>query len=141
VDSAVGFHCARTVPFKENLSWDALKRRNMGTMKKFTTIISALLVFVFFPLRPVKAASTPCIIVHRISGCDYFMVQTRTDYAILEWFGDHDPDKGDMLIGNISSFGMKTIHDDTTDDDVRVYVEDFGLNKTDALEKLIDHCE
>jgi hypothetical protein len=27
---------------------------------------------------------------HRISGCDYFVVQTRNGYDLLEWFGGHD---------------------------------------------------
>jgi hypothetical protein len=101
-----------------------------------------LLAFVLFPFRPVQAASVTCEVVRRISGCDYFIVQTRTDYAILEWYGGHDPHKGDKLVGDINSYGFKDVRYESNDDKkVRVYVEDYGLSKTSALEKLLDKCE
>lgn len=80
-------------------------------------------------------------VVRRISGCDYFIVQTKSDYAVLEWFGGHDPDKDEVIIGNINSYGFKTfLYQNDEDQTSRLYVEDYGLSKTDALEKLIDHC-
>jgi len=83
-------------------------------------------------------------VIHRISGCDYFMVQNHSGYSVLEWFGGDDPDKDDVLIGDFSSFGMHTFRyadDDDNDKSSRLYVEDYGLSKTDALEKLVDECE
>lgn len=102
--------------------------------------VAALLLFVLLPFSQVEATSATCITVHRIRSCDYFMVETPTDYAILEWYGGHDPDKDDMLVGNLGGYGMKTFQDENDDESVRVYVEDYGLSKVSALEKLIDHC-
>ena len=89
----------------------------------------------------VEAASSRSIVVYRIGGCDYFVVETRVDYAVLEWYGDHDPDKGDVLVGNISEYGMRTILDETADESLTAWVDEYGLNKTDALEQLVEHCE
>lgn len=86
--------------------------------------------------------ATAGTVVQRLRGCDYFVVQTRDDYALLEWYGGHDPDKGDTLIGNFNSYGMKTfIYAEDEDRTSRLYVEDYGLSKSVSLEKLIRHCE
>jgi hypothetical protein len=72
-------------------------------MLKSTSILLALcLVSVICP-RPAYAASTGAV-VKRISGCDYFMVNTSGGYAILEWYGGHDPDSGDLLIGKFDTY-------------------------------------
>lgn len=78
---------------------------------------------------------------HRISGCDYFLVQTRGGYDLLEWYGDHDPDKGDVLVGRYEEYGFHDILDETADETVRIYTEEYWLSRTDALEKLTDKCE
>ena len=88
------------------------------------------------------ATTTRGVVVRRISGCDYFIVQTRTDYSVLEWFGGHDPDKDDVLIGNFNSSGFHTfLYANDDDKTSRLYVEDYGLTKSDAMEKLLDECE
>jgi hypothetical protein len=78
---------------------------------------------------------------HRISGCDYFLVQTRGGYDLLEWYGGYDPDKGDVLIGRYEEYGFHDVLDDTADETVNVYTEEYWLSKTDALEHLTDKCE
>lgn len=88
----------------------------------------------------VRATSKRCTVVRRISGCDYFMVQTATDYAVLEWYGGHDPDKDDKLIGTLS-YGMKTFLIENHDTTVKVWVEEYGLSKEDALDRLVEKCE
>lgn len=93
------------------------------------------------PQEAVQADSTKCTIVHRVRSCDYFMVETRSDYAILEWYGGHDPDKDDVLIGDLSNYGFKDFYDETADESLRLYVEDRQLTKVNAVEKLLDHCE
>ena len=80
-------------------------------------------------------------VTHKQSGCDYFVVETTTGYDVLEWYGGHDPDKGDVLIGKFHSYGMHEVYDETADDNLRVWVEDYDLSKEDALEKLVEQCE
>lgn len=36
---------------------------------------------------------------------------------------------------------MTDAYDETADEDIRVWVEDYALTKTTALEKLVDKCE
>src|SRR6266496_2305492 len=97
------------------------------------------LAFVLLSCVPAHAARGK--VTHRVSGCDYFTVETSRGFAILEWYGGHDPDKGDSIVGNYESYGMKTVFDETTEQEVRVWVEDYALSKSDALEKLYDKCE
>jgi len=89
----------------------------------------------------VASAAVKGTVVRRISGCDYFIVQTTRNYDLLEWYGGHDPDKGDVIVGNFESYGMHDIIDDTADETLTVWVEDYGLTKEDALDKLVDACE
>lgn len=109
-------------------------------MKILASILGVLLCLAALPQSSVEAAAKRCMVVRRISGCDYFMVQTATDYAVLEWFGGHDPDKDDKLVGELG-YGMKTFIYENSDRSVRVYVEEYGLNREDALDKLVEHCE
>jgi hypothetical protein len=49
-----------------------------------------------------------------------FMVSTKRGFAVLEWFGGHDPDTDDVLIGNFEPHGMHDILDDTADESLWV---------------------
>jgi len=80
------------------------------------------------------------VVTHQISGCDYYVVATRTGYAVLEWFGGYDPDEGDVLVGAFEEYGMHDIHDETVDEETTVWVEDYWLSKEDALDKLAEQC-
>jgi len=88
-----------------------------------------------------KPSSVTGVITHRISGCDYFVVVTKTGYDVLEWYGGHDPDRGDTLVGNFESYGFHDILDDTVDESIHIYTEDYYLSKASALEKLADKCD
>jgi hypothetical protein len=68
------------------------------------------------------------------------MVSTSQGYSVLEWFGGHDPDSGDLLIGKFETYGMHEIVDDTVDETVTVWTEDYALSRTRALEVLVDKC-
>ncbi len=60
---------------------------------------------------------------------------------MLEWYGGHDPDKGDILVGKFEEYGMQDIYDKTADDNTTVWVEEYLLSKESALEKLVEACE
>jgi hypothetical protein len=72
---------------------------------------------------------------HRISGCNYFLVRISTGYDLLEWYGGHDPDKGDTLIGNYESYGFPDIVDETANETGRVYTERLLPFKNQRLGK------
>jgi hypothetical protein len=104
-------------------------------------IATLLLVPTTLAVPRIPAKATVGVVTRRISGCDYFIVYTKTGFDVLEWFGGHDPDKDDVLIGSYESYGFHDVHDDTADESIRVWTEDYALSKVDALEKLTDSCE
>jgi hypothetical protein len=67
--------------------------------------------------------------------------QTKSGYDVLEWYGGHDPDKGDVLVGRYKSYGFHDIYDETVDADGRVWTEDYSLSRESGLEKLTEQCE
>lgn len=114
-----------------------MNRANLRVVRLLVLVLT-----ICFSGSPVfSATAVRGIVSHRISGCDYFLVETRSGYDLLEWYGDHDPDKGDTLIGNYESYGFHDVLDDTADETVHLYTEDYQLSKSDALEQLADQCE
>lgn len=103
--------------------------------------MAACLVFASPVAYPLPVVSIRGAVSHRISGCDYFVVETRGGYDLLEWYGGQDPDKGDILVGNYESYGFHDILNETADESLNIYTEDFQLSKTSALEKLTEKCE
>lgn len=101
----------------------------------------AILAFLIAVVGTSSAVAVTGTVVQKISSCDYFMVETNSGFSILEWYGGHEPDKGDKIVGPYDSYGMKTVYDVTADEEIRVWVEDYNLSKTSALEKLVDKCE
>jgi hypothetical protein len=81
------------------------------------------------------------VVVYKTTRCDYFIVEGANGYDLLEWYGGNDPDKGDMLVGDYESYGMKQIYNITDDDELTVWVEDYWLSKNDVIEKYFEHCE
>lgn len=82
------------------------------------------------------------IVTHRVSGCDYFVIRdANDDYALLEWYGGHDPDKGDALIGSFKQYGMTEIFCATHDEDVEVYIEEYDMSRQEAIKGLYEQCE
>ena len=101
----------------------------MRTVTKFCLLVIFCLG-VAGNLQPM--ASVRGIVTHRISGCDYFLVEARTGYDLLEWYGGYDPDKGDTVVGNFETYGFHDILDESADETTRIYTEDYQLSKTSA---------
>jgi hypothetical protein len=108
-------------------------------MGKATTLMFTLFLIAVICPKPAYAASQGSV-VKRISGCDYFIVDATGGYAVLEWYDGHDPDSGDLLIGNFETYGMHDILDDTADESLTVWTENYDLSRTRALEILVDKC-
>src|SRR5438270_10271898 len=98
--------------------------------------IVALLVLLTTPLVFAETGE----VSKRISGCDYYVVDAPSGYAVLEWFGGHDPDEGDSILGSFQSYGMHTFFVGSSRSETRAYIEDWGLSEDDALEKLSEEC-
>jgi hypothetical protein len=103
-------------------------------------VLLALALVVFIVIVPAAFAETGQV-VKRVSGCDYYMVDAPSGYAILEWYGGWDPDRGDIIKGSFMTYGMHTFFVGRSDEETRAYVEDWGLSRDEALEKLSDKCD
>ena len=87
------------------------------------------------------AVAAEGVVVLKKSGCDYFLVETEAGFALLEWFGGYDPDVGDVIVGQIESYGSYDVYDLSTDDELTVWVEDYWLSKSEAIRKYYEECD
>jgi len=75
------------------------------------------------------------VVVWYKSGCDYFIADGPNGYYLLEWYGGYDPVEGDIIIGNLNSYGFKNVYYPRRDREGRVYVEDYLLSQDHAIEE------
>ncbi len=106
-------------------------------MKRLSMLAAVAWLFV----GPVIAHAAKGVVVLYKSGCSYYIVETNMGYAILEWYGGNDPSKGDVLAGDYETYGMKDVYNITADTETKVWVEDFWLSKTRAIEKYYEKCK
>jgi hypothetical protein len=78
-------------------------------------------------------------VVAAIRGCKYFVVEQGASYSLVEDWLCSRPRRGDVGYGDVSSYGIKEV----TLDGARcsVYVDDWLLGKSRALDKLADKCQ
>lgn len=92
------------------------------------------------PQSRAPSADAPITVALRISGCDYFIADGPNGYYILEWYGGYDPEKGDGIFGEIRGYGFRNVLY-ANGREGRLYVDDYALSQSNALEKLRDHCK
>ena len=98
-------------------------------------VIAALIL----SLLPTVQAARGTVVYNR-SGCDYFIVTSQAGFALLEWYGGHDPAEGDAVAGDFETYGMKDIFDRSANAETRVWVEDFWLSRSNVIEKYWSKC-
>jgi hypothetical protein len=97
-----------------------------------------LLLAFFFLVTPALAAEAPVVLV-TVKCHDLFVVRTGDkNYALLEWYGGYRPEKGDIVIGNFTHFGVQDMLVGTSR--LRVWVEDYDLTQDQINDKLADKC-
>lgn len=79
-------------------------------------------------------------VTHSPSGCDYFLVETPMGFALLEWYSGNTPARGDTIVGDYEEYGFKDIYNVSADAEVRVWVEEYWLDREEGLEKLYEEC-
>ncbi|MCX6793400.1 MAG: hypothetical protein NTY12_05285 [Candidatus Falkowbacteria bacterium] len=80
------------------------------------------------------------VITYAPSGCDYFIVESSLGYSLFEWFGGALPNEGDALYGDFSGYGFKDFYTGSNRK-IRVWVEDYLLSRSRAIEKYVDKCD
>ena len=97
-----------------------------------------LLPFLAF-LPAAAAAAEAKVMLVTVKCHDYFVVEMgEKRYALLEWYGGYKPEKGDIVIGNFTHFGVQDML--IGDRRLRVWVEDYDLTQDAINDKLADKC-
>lgn len=107
-------------------------------MKIITYILAVVVTLIM--LLPNIASADKAIVIAYPGGCDYFLADGNRGIYLLEWYGGYDPSEDDLIVGDIGSYGMKSVYYPKKDREGRVWVEDFLLSKDDAIEQYREHC-
>jgi hypothetical protein len=73
-------------------------------------------------------------------GCSYYIVETQMGYALLQWYGGATPARGDTLVGDYESYGMKEIFIVNQDSETRVWVDNYWMSKDRVVELYSEKC-
>jgi hypothetical protein len=89
---------------------------------------------------PEEAKQTLVTVTTVRESCDYFIVETDGGCCIFEWFGGNAPVEGDILRGYLDSYGFQNAYNVTQKTDITAYVEEYWLDREEAIEKLSGTC-
>jgi hypothetical protein len=78
-------------------------------------------------------------VVAAIRGCKYFVVEQGANYSLVEDWLCSRPRRGDTGYGDVNNYGIKEVTLDGSR--CSIYVNDWLLNKSRALEKMADKCQ
>ena len=82
------------------------------------------------------------VVTFKSSACDYFIVASASGgYALLEWLGGWEADRGDQLAGTWSQFGFTDIYDVTAGASEHVWVENYGMSQSQAVQEYGLKCQ
>ena len=88
---------------------------------------------------PAFAADVPVVLV-TVDCHDYFVVDLGGKrYALVEWYGGYRPQKGDVVSGDFSHFGVQDVT--VKGGRLRIYPEDYDLDMGAVNGKLGDKCK
>ena len=103
--------------------------------------IKKYLLVTLITLFSLDVVSEEAEIVLYNSGCrSYFVADGPKGFYLLEWYGGFDPAKGDIIVGDIASYGFKDVYYPNQKQDGRIWVDDYMLSKDRVLEKYYQKC-
>jgi hypothetical protein len=69
------------------------------------------------------------------------IVETSGGFSVLEWYGGTLFMEGNLLIGDLESYGMKDIYDIDADQEIRVWISDYWMSWEDAIDLYYSECK
>ncbi len=78
-------------------------------------------------------------VVAAIRGCKYFVAEQGINHSLVEDWLCMRPSRGDLGYGDIGTFGLKEVT--LNGMSCTVYVDDWLLSKSRAIEKMADKCQ
>ena len=89
---------------------------------------------------PAQAEVVKGVVVYD-AGCNSRMViYTSVGYILAEWYGGNTPEKDQVLVGDLNSYGFKDIWNLTRDAASRIYIDDYMLSRDRVIEMLREKC-
>lgn len=73
------------------------------------------------------------------AGCDYFIVESSLGYSLMQHYYGFDPYEGDTVYGDLNSYSFKDLTT-SSGNSIRVWIDDYMLSKSRALEKYYSKC-
>ena len=80
-------------------------------------------------------------VIYKSPSCDYFILENQSGYIVAEWMSGNDPNVGDKVTGDFNSFGLRDFYNQTMDSDCSLWIDDYMLDKDDAMDNLKDNCQ
>lgn len=77
-------------------------------------------------------------VVAAIRGCKYFVVEQGANYSLVEDWLCSRPRRGDTGYGDVNTYGIKEVNLDGSR--CSIYVDDWMLSRSRALEKMAEKC-
>ncbi len=78
-------------------------------------------------------------VVAAIRGCKYFVVEQGANYSLVQDWLCSRPRRGDAGYGDVNTYGIKEVNLDGSR--CSIYVDDWMLSKSQALEKMAEKCQ
>jgi hypothetical protein len=101
------------------------------------TLCRLLPLLAFLPVA--ASAADAKVMLVTVKCHDLFVVEMgEKRYALLEWYGGYKPERGDIVSGNFTHFGVQDML--IGDRRLRVWVEDYDLTQDQINDKLADKC-
>lgn len=69
---------------------------------------------------------------------DYIVIDTGLSYTVAEDYSLSLISEGDKLVGNLNSYGFNDVYNCSTDNEINLYIEDYWLDRDDAIELLYE---
>lgn len=93
------------------------------------------------PKSGLTAIPGQIVVVAARSGCrSYFLADGPMGIYLLEWYGGYSPSVGDVLLGDLGGCGFKDVFYPSLGSKGRVYVDDYMLSRSRAIEKYAEKC-
>ena len=109
-------------------------------MKKFILLLTLLFSFTLTSFANYEENSdcVDCVVVYEGRN-DYYIIETREGFTILECYGVAYLDVDDVVRGPLNRYNFQYIINKRTKKETRVYIEDYMMSKEAAINWMKEH--
>lgn len=75
-------------------------------------------------------------VIALVAGNKMVVEDSLGDYTCAEIYSGWSYDEGDLIYGDLHSYGMQDWYDDTSGEEITVYVDDYWQNAEQAMSYL-----